>query len=526
MHRSLPALALCLAVTPALAQRHETDRFTPISGEPQYAGVYHVATGTWTHGAMGSSTSTGTVGGGVSGLAATSSQILYNCTSGATFSTSMTPGEIFTASGRVPSTSSPESCWNPFSIPVGSAMGSVQGCADSYAVEGFQLGYCSQVAGNATAIQVAFYQSWNPVCSSGPIAPPTGGPINLAAFPGVTAGNPSGCWIVDIDLTASSQAFTMLADGDGAYSANTDDAFAWSISFPSILGPSTTAGPLIAGCPVDGTGPSHPGHGWINDPPTVNVEHAGYDGTFFDRHGSPCAGNVEFPANGAIGLPLPGGEPGTDMVGDDGFRDEGGTPPPANGAGCYFFGGPLGSGGAFDGPYSNFYLELYGAVVCTLPPGDEFCAGDGLDPLVTTACPCANFGFPGNGCATSFNPGGAHLDATGTVFNDDVVLHGTEMNSTGISIYVKGDNVAPAGLLLGDGVTCVDGTLIRLRQKSLLGGESFFPDSTDTITLSVRGATPVGSGLTGYYHVYYRNAASSFCPPATFNGTSNYRITW
>src|SRR5262249_48884933 len=31
--------------------------------------------------------------------------------------------------------------------------------------------------------------------------------------------------------------------------------------------------------------------------------------------------------------------------------------------------------------------------------GGPFCFGDGLDPNVTTPCPCANFGAAGHGCA-------------------------------------------------------------------------------------------------------------------------------
>ncbi len=79
--------------------------------------------------------------------------------------------------------------------------------------------------------------------------------------------------------------------------------------------------------------------------------------------------------------------------------------------------------------------------------------------------------------------------------------------------------------MFGDGVRCVDGNLIRMRTKQNAGGASEFPEAGEPL-VSVRGQTPPGSGLTGYYQVYYRNASAAFCPPATFNVTNGYRITW
>ncbi len=160
---------------------------------------------------------------------------------------------------------------------------------------------------------------------------------------------------------------------------------------------------------------------------------------------------------------------------------------------------------------------------CSLEPGLSYCAGDGTLP---TACPCGNFGATGNGCRSSFNANGAHITAHGVVSLDNVVLDGSGMNPTGNCIFLKGNLDNPAGLVFGDGVRCADGSLIRLRTVPLAGGAASFPDSTQTITLSVRGGTPVGSGLTGYYTVYYRNAAALFCPPETFNSANGYQIVW
>lgn len=158
-------------------------------------------------------------------------------------------------------------------------------------------------------------------------------------------------------------------------------------------------------------------------------------------------------------------------------------------------------------------------------PGAPFCAGDGLDAAVTTPCPCANSGASGHGCANSVSSSGALLSATGAPNPDTVVLHGTGMPPTVSAIYLKGDLNTSGGTVFGDGVRCVDGNLIRMRTKQNAGGASEFPEAGEPL-VSVRGQTPPGSGLTGYYQVYYRNASAAFCPPATFNVTNGYRITW
>lgn len=157
------------------------------------------------------------------------------------------------------------------------------------------------------------------------------------------------------------------------------------------------------------------------------------------------------------------------------------------------------------------------------PPLVPFCAADGLDPQVTTACPCANPGAPGHGCANSVNSQGALLTASGSINPDTVVLLGSGMPATVAAIYIKGDVREEA--VFGDGLRCAGGFLIRLKTKINSGGASQYPESGDP-SLSVRGSTPPGSGLVGYYQVYYRNSAAGFCPPATFNISNGIKITW
>jgi hypothetical protein len=159
--------------------------------------------------------------------------------------------------------------------------------------------------------------------------------------------------------------------------------------------------------------------------------------------------------------------------------------------------------------------------------GTSYCAGDGVDPSVTTACPCGNTGAVGNGCASSFNAAGAHIDATGfhDATTDAVFFQGTGMNATGNCIFFKGNAEATGGTVFGDGVTCVGGTLVRFSASVLTAGSATYPTGAQPL-ISVRGGTPPGSGIQAWYGAYYRNAAAAFCPPATFNTTNSYTILW
>ncbi len=162
--------------------------------------------------------------------------------------------------------------------------------------------------------------------------------------------------------------------------------------------------------------------------------------------------------------------------------------------------------------------------------GGPFCAGDGIDPNVTTPCPCANFGAPGRGCANSVQTQGALLAVTGSTAvdpssgTDTLVLQGSGMPATVACIYLQGDLITD--VVFGDGVRCAGGVLLRLRTKVNAAGASSFPDSAETISLSQRGGVTIGSGVTRSYQTYYRNASAAFCPPETFNASNGFQIRW
>ncbi len=154
----------------------------------------------------------------------------------------------------------------------------------------------------------------------------------------------------------------------------------------------------------------------------------------------------------------------------------------------------------------------------------EFCFGDGLDASHTSACPCGNTGAVGRGCASSVNAAGAVLGTKGDALLDTLVLSGSGMPASSTCIYLQGD--ARDDQLFGDGVRCAGGVLLRLRATQNSAGASRFPSPADTLTLSQRGGVIPGSGATRFYQTYYRNAAASFCPPATFNVTNGIVVTW
>ncbi len=150
----------------------------------------------------------------------------------------------------------------------------------------------------------------------------------------------------------------------------------------------------------------------------------------------------------------------------------------------------------------------------------SFCAGDGT----LASCPCGNNGTAGHGCASSAFTAGAQLSMTGTpsVSADNVQLIATPLTGNA-AIFIQSD-ATTAPFAIDDGLTCLTGTIIRLGTRLTTAGTAIDPDMTSA-PLSVRGAIPA-SGATRYYQAFYRNAAASFCPPATSNRTNGLAILW
>jgi len=158
------------------------------------------------------------------------------------------------------------------------------------------------------------------------------------------------------------------------------------------------------------------------------------------------------------------------------------------------------------------------------------CFGDGSTP---TACPCGNTGAPGHGCENSAGTGGAKLEGVGNPGHDDVVLVSSGELPTVLTIFLQGDLSNPNGVVFGDGLRCVAGTLKRMYAKVARGGVAMAP-STGELSITARSTLlgdPIAplSGQVRYYQARYRDANPGFCaPPAgnSWNVSSLLAITW
>jgi hypothetical protein len=171
---------------------------------------------------------------------------------------------------------------------------------------------------------------------------------------------------------------------------------------------------------------------------------------------------------------------------------------------------------AVNAPFELAFIQF--TVVDPAPPFTAYCFGDGTG----TACPCANNGTAGNGCASSINPAGGNIAGSGTasLAADTLVLTGTGLpNST--ALYFQGTTQIASAF--GDGLRCAGGSVIRLGTKTNVAGTSAYPAAGDQ-SVSVRGAVTT-AGSVRNYQVWYRNAAA-FCTPSTFNLTNGLSVTW
>jgi len=160
--------------------------------------------------------------------------------------------------------------------------------------------------------------------------------------------------------------------------------------------------------------------------------------------------------------------------------------------------------------------------------GTAFCFGDGLDPLVTTPCPCANYGAAGRGCANFANALGAQMWATGLHSPDTVKLWSTGELPTSLGVFMQCKNNNVTGVVFGDGLRCATGTLKRLYTKNAVTGSSSAPTAGEypiTVRSELLGDI-ILPGESRYYQRYYRDNHPAFCNGLGFNVTNAVRIDW
>ncbi len=158
--------------------------------------------------------------------------------------------------------------------------------------------------------------------------------------------------------------------------------------------------------------------------------------------------------------------------------------------------------------------------------GTPYCFGDSTG----AACPCdpGQAGAPGTGCGNSIGSSG-RLVAVGnpSVGADSVSLRVTGLLPVAVGLFFQGNNQQNAGLgsLFGDGLLCVNQSVIRLEIRTASGGAMAFGRDVPTDpAVSVDGLVP-SAGATRYYQVWYRDAAV-FCSANTYNLSNGVRIVW
>ncbi len=170
---------------------------------------------------------------------------------------------------------------------------------------------------------------------------------------------------------------------------------------------------------------------------------------------------------------------------------------------------------------TNSASDIY-IIACTF--SRAICVGDGS----AAACPCGNVGAEGAGCANSMT-NGATLSAVGsprasddtlTLFVQGLPTHTTLRFMVGTH-QANGD----AGLVAGDGLRCLAGTINYLGTRMTSEGESSWGFGVPGAPLlSTQSPMPFG-GDVRYYQVLYRNAAT-FCGPLPLNWSNGLEVTW
>jgi len=170
---------------------------------------------------------------------------------------------------------------------------------------------------------------------------------------------------------------------------------------------------------------------------------------------------------------------------------------------------------------------------------DRYAAGftsicdPGIDSVI--ACPCGNApSGAGRGCDNSAATGGASLAASGIAYLsiDSLVFTATDERPNSTSVLVEGTAPVSSGLVFGQGVRCLGGTLKRLYVKTAVSGSITAPDfGAGDPTVSARSAAlgdPILPGETRWYLVYYRDPlVLGGCPAtSTFNSTQTGRVDW
>jgi hypothetical protein len=131
------------------------------------------------------------------------------------------------------------------------------------------------------------------------------------------------------------------------------------------------------------------------------------------------------------------------------------------------------------------------------PVGTPYCFGNGTG----TPCPCGNNGAAGQGCANSTGSGSVLANTGGvSVSLDDAVLTTSGLPTNVFGITYMGTQPLYAGAVLGDGLRCVGGSILRFPVKASGASGSF---SVGGPVAASGGAIAAGSHW--YFQTWHRD---------------------
>lgn len=172
------------------------------------------------------------------------------------------------------------------------------------------------------------------------------------------------------------------------------------------------------------------------------------------------------------------------------------------------------------------YLASWRTGACGL--GTVACSGDGSG----AACPCANLGASGAGCANSVSASGARLsaasfDGTASVSADTLRFDVSGLPNSTSALLFQGTQLLGGvnGVPFGDGLRCTGGATQRLIVRSASGATSFGAGFAGDPALSALGGV-TASGGTRVYQVWYRDNAANFCTAARSNLSNAVQLNW
>jgi hypothetical protein len=105
------------------------------------------------------------------------------------------------------------------------------------------------------------------------------------------------------------------------------------------------------------------------------------------------------------------------------------------------------------------------------------------------------------------------------------VLTCVAMPSVTTATVMQGNATVSGGAVLGNGIRCAGGQLVRIASISTANGIAEYPGPGDP-SISTRGSVTPGSGAVRYYQVVYRDPDHSFCTGSGLDLSNAYRIVW